>query len=81
MGEFMCVWSYESGWCMGVSQIWHKVYQRYALFWIMVTRSGKSVLVVEQWPGEMSFGPEWKFEVQEVEKERWAISHGWYHVD
>ena len=32
---------------MGVSQIWPKVYQRCLLFWVMVTGSGNSVLVVE----------------------------------
>ena len=31
--------------------------------------------------GEMSLAPEWKLDVQGAEKERWAISHGWYHVD
>ena len=29
----------------------------------------------------MSLGPEWKLDVKGVEKERWATSHGSYHVD
>ena len=29
----------------------------------------------------MSLGPEWKFDIQVEEKERWATSHGWYDVD
>ena len=29
----------------------------------------------------MSLGPECKLDVQRAEKERWATSRGWYHVD
>ena len=46
----------------------------------MVTGSGNSALV-EREAGEMSLGSEWKLDAQGAEKERWATSHGWYHVD
>ena len=50
------------------------------LFWVIEEGSGNSVLVEPQ-ASEMSLGPEWKLDVQGTEKERWATSHGWYHVD
>ena len=50
------------------------------LFWVIEEGSGNSVLVEPQ-ASEMSLGPEWKLDVQGTEKERWATSHGWHHVD
>ena len=46
----------------------------------MVTGSGNSLFVKPQ-AGEMSLGPGWKLDDHGAEKERWATSHGWYHVD
>ena len=46
----------------------------------MVTGSGNSVLDEPQ-ASEMSFGPEWKLDVQGADKERRSTSYGWYHVD
>ena len=57
-----------------------RYYQRCVLFWVIEKGSGNSVLVEPQ-AGEMSLGPKWKLDVQGAEKERWATSHGWYHVD
>ena len=50
------------------------------LLWVMVTGCGNSPLV-KSWTGEMSIESRWELDVQGAERERWATSNGWYHVD
>ena len=50
------------------------------LLWVMLTGSGYSLLIKSK-AGEISLGPGWRLDVQGAEKERWATTHGWYHVD